>query len=186
MRHLTKLLDEGNNILIVAPRRVGKTSLVRETFRRMEGRDSDYLLFVDVQHCSTPQDVIIALSLAIRPYEHLWDRVTGAFSIFFKQLESVTIPDYLEINLREGLTGDWQTKGKKIFDNLAQADRPLTICLDELPIMITRLLQPSAQETYESKRSQADVFSPGCGGLCCNIRILFASSSAVPSASNQS
>ena len=158
MRRLRELIDEGNNILIIAPRRVGKTSLVRETFRRMEDRERDYLLFVDVQHCSTPQDVIVSLSLAIQPYKHLWDRVTDTFKIFFKQLESVIIFDNLEIKLREGLTGDWQAKGQKILHNLAQADRPLTICLDELPIMLTRLLQPTAQETYESKRREADVF----------------------------
>jgi len=57
VRRLTELIDDGNNILIVAPRRVGKTSLVRETFRRMEERNRDYLLFADVQHCSTPEEL---------------------------------------------------------------------------------------------------------------------------------
>jgi len=59
LERLIRLLDEGNGILIVAPRRVGKTSLVREAFRRMEERGRDDLLFVDVQDCSSPQDVIL-------------------------------------------------------------------------------------------------------------------------------
>jgi len=45
---LTELIDEGNNVLLVAPRRVGKTSLVRETFHRLDGRGRDYPLFVDI------------------------------------------------------------------------------------------------------------------------------------------
>ncbi len=51
VNRLTQLLDEKNNILLVAPRRIGKTSLVRETFRRMEGRGKDYLLFGEDRRC---------------------------------------------------------------------------------------------------------------------------------------
>jgi len=71
LKHLIGLLDEGNSILIVAPRRVGKTSLVHEAFRRMEVRGRDDLLFVDVQDCSSPQDVIVSLSLAAQPYNSI-------------------------------------------------------------------------------------------------------------------
>ena len=158
LEHLIRLLDEGNSLLIVAPRRVGKTSLVREAFRRMEERGWDDLLFVDVQDCSSPQDVIVSLSLAAQPYKHLWTKVTDTFSAFLKQVESAEIPDVFGIKLREGLTGDWQSKGQTILHNLSQTDKPLTICLDELPIMLSRLLQPTTSETYPSKRNAADVF----------------------------
>ena len=158
LEQLIRLLDEGNSILIVAPRRVGKTSLVREAFRRMEKRGRDDLLFVDVQDCSSPQDVIVSLSLAAQPYKHLWAKVTDTFSAFLKQVESAQIPDVFGIKLREGLTGDWQAKGQSILKNLSQTDKPLTICLDELPIMLSRLLQPTTSETYPSKRDAADVF----------------------------
>ena len=52
IKRLTALIDEGNNILVVAPRRVGKTSLIRETFRRLDDKDAGYHLFVHVQDCS--------------------------------------------------------------------------------------------------------------------------------------
>jgi hypothetical protein len=158
LEQLIKLLDEGNNILIVAPRRVGKTSLVREAFRRMSERGRDDLLFVDVQDCSTPQDVIVSIAMAAKPHSNLWNKITGTFAEIFKQLESVQIPDILEIKIREGLIGDWQTKGQKILSHLAQSNRPLTICLDELPIMLSRLLQPKTSEAYEIKRNEADIF----------------------------
>jgi len=54
VRLLTELIDEGNNTLIVAPRRVGKTSLVQETFRRMEERRGDYLLYAPDGHPKYP------------------------------------------------------------------------------------------------------------------------------------
>ncbi len=162
VRRLTELIDDGNNILIVAPRRVGKTSLVRETFRRMEERNRDYLLFADVQHCSTPEELIATISLVAYPYQALRDKILDVFSAFWKQfrenVESVGSNELLEIKFREGLTGDWQAKGQKILQNLAQADRPIAICFDELPIMLTRLLSASNESDYEPKKKSAGVF----------------------------
>ena len=162
IQRLTGLINENNNILIVAPRRVGKTSLVHETFRRLQKEGLDYLLYVDIQHCSTPEDVIVALSLSACPYKELSDKILDAFKFFWKQIqdniESIKSDQLLEIKFREGLTGDWQAKGQKIMDNLAQADRPITICFDELPVMITRLLKSANESEYHQKRLTADVF----------------------------
>ena len=92
VRHLTGLIDEGNNTLIVAPRRVGKTSLVRETFRRMGEHNNYYLLYADVQHCSTPEDVIVAISLEAYPHQALRNKVLGAFNAFWRQFRDNAIP----------------------------------------------------------------------------------------------
>ena len=163
VRLLTELIDEGNNTLIVAPRRVGKTSLVQETFRRMEERGRDYLLYADVQHCSTPEDVIVVISLVAYPHQDLRDKVLDAFTAFWKQfrdnVESVGSGELLEIKFREGLTGgDWQAKGQKILQGLAQADRPIALCFDELPIMLSRVLGAPNKTDYELKRRDAGVF----------------------------
>ncbi|MCP4593438.1 MAG: hypothetical protein GY842_22100 [bacterium] len=96
--------------MLVAPRRIGKTSLVRETFRRMEERGNDYLLFVDVQDCKTPEDVIVALSLAAQPYGSLASKIADAFSSFWDgfrdKVESVGTSELLELRFREGIAGD--------------------------------------------------------------------------------
>jgi hypothetical protein len=163
VRLLTGLIDEGNNTLIVAPRRVGKTSLVQETFRRMEERGRDYLLYADVQHCSTPEDVIVVISLVASPHKVLYAKVLDAFATFWKHfrnnIESVGSQEILEIRFREGLAGgDWQAKGQKILNGLAQADRPIAICLDELPIMLSRFLASRDKTEYELKQKDAGVF----------------------------
>ncbi|MDY6972656.1 MAG: ATP-binding protein [Thermodesulfobacteriota bacterium] len=163
VRLLTSLIDEGNNTLIVAPRRVGKTSLVRETFRRMEERKQDYLLYADIQHCSTPEDVVVAVSMVAYPHQALRDRVLGVFSAFLRQcrdnVESVGSGELLEIKFREGLAGgDWQVKGRNILQGLARSDKPIALCFDELPVMISRLLSARNKTEYESKRRDADLF----------------------------
>ncbi len=157
---LTHLLDAKNNILLVAPRRIGKTSLVRETFRSMEDRGEDYLIFVDVQDCKTPEDVIVALALAAQPHRNLAAKITDAFSSFWEgfrdNVESVGTAELLELRFREGIAGDWRAKAGKIVHNLAEADRPIAICLDELPVMLNRLVTGPGDPT--ERRATAEVF----------------------------
>jgi uncharacterized protein len=159
---LADLINEGSNILVVAPRRVGKTSLIRETFRRLDEDQTRYHLFVDVQHCSTPEDVITAISMETAPYTALHQKILGVLGAFWKQIqdniESIGSKGVLEIKIREGLKGDWQAKGRDIMENLAKADRPVTVCLDELPIMLSRLLGNKTDADYQQKRKEADVF----------------------------
>ena len=157
---LTQLLDQKNNILLVAPRRIGKTSLVRETFRRMEERGEDYPLFVDVQDCKTPEEVIVALALAAQPYRDLASKIADAFSSFWRgfreNVDSVGTSELLELRFREGIAGDWRAKAGKIVQSLAEADRPIAICLDELPVMLNRLVTSPGDP--EERRAAAELF----------------------------
>jgi uncharacterized protein len=143
----------GSNLLMVAPRRVGKTSLIRETFMRIEKKNSHYLIFLDIQNCSTAEDVMVALSMGAYQYQPLQKKVTDVFKALWKQLkdsvESISAPEILEIRLREGFKADWQVKGNELLANLSKADRPIIICMDELPIMVSRLLKKSSQETED-------------------------------------
>ena len=74
---LEELLDEGANVLMVAPRRVGKTSLMHETARRLGERY--HCLLVDLQRGRGPGDAIVELSLATRGIRSLWNRTTEVF-----------------------------------------------------------------------------------------------------------
>jgi len=157
---LIQLMDERNNVLLVAPRRIGKTSLVREVFRRMKERGQDYPVFADVQDCSTPEDVIVALSMAAQPYGSLASRISDAFASFLQNfrdgIESVGAADLLEIRFRAAIAGDWRAKAGKIVEKLAEADRPVAICLDELPVMLNRLITGPGDAA--DRRAAAELF----------------------------
>ena len=127
-------IDAGAHQLLIAQRRMGKTSLMRETARRLGDR---YLVvFVDLQKCSSSPDVIVELSLALHPYKPLWKKLAGVFGAasarVFENIESVQLGE-IGLTLRSGLTGEWQRRGDELLSLLADTDRPVLLLIDEAP-----------------------------------------------------
>ena len=150
-------LDDGAHLLVVAPRRIGKTSLLKEAAVRLSDR---YLcLFIDLQKAHSAEDAVVELSLAAHPRTPLWDRVKSVFSSVLRNaLESIKI-DELTITLRSGLTsGDWQPKGDRVFEILAAHHPPVVLLFDEVPILVNRLLKGDDYAITPERREATDAF----------------------------
>jgi hypothetical protein len=133
-----RLIDEGANILLTAPRRVGKTSLMREVAERLEHR---YIcLEIDLEGAQTAADAVVQLSLATRPHLALWDRTKNIFKNLLSGVESLSV-DELSIKLRDGLGSDWQARADDLLVGLAAAEKPVLLLIDEFPILVSRLLK---------------------------------------------
>lgn len=156
----TGLLDEGAHILLVAPRRIGKTSLMREVARRINAR---YIcLQVDLQKSQLAADAVVELSVATRPYRKLWEKTSDIFRniwcLVTDTIESLKI-DELTLTLRSGLTsGDWMAKGDRLLDNLADSDRPVVILFDEIAILVNRMLKGSDYKITPERIKEVDAF----------------------------
>lgn len=155
LRAFIEHLDEGSNILLVAPRRTGKTSLMREAGRRIADRYD--CLHVNLEDCRTPADAVVALSLATREYRGLWDRTVEVFRNVLGRVEELGV-DELTIKLQDGAAGDWRPKGDRLFAALAAADRPVVVFLDEVPLLVNRLLRDENGDARPGGREAADVF----------------------------
>ena len=69
-------LDNGDHLLLVAQRRMGKTSLMHEVARRIASR---YIcLHIDLQDALNAADAIAELSVATRKHRSLWAQNSGA------------------------------------------------------------------------------------------------------------
>ncbi len=155
----TSRVDEGAHQLLSAQRRMGKTSLMKETARRLQGR---YLcVFVDLQKCDSAADAIVALSVAVHPHKSLWRKLTGVFGTAFERfrdnVESVDLGE-IAINLRAELAGQWQRRGDQLLDVLAGSDVPVLLLVDELPILVNRILKGDDYTITPQRRRQADLF----------------------------
>jgi uncharacterized protein len=155
LAELRELLDGGAHVLLVAPRRVGKTSLMRELGRRLE--ESHRCLFVDLEGAQSAADAVAELGLATRSHRSLWKRTQEVFRGLLDNVESIGAYE-VSIKLREGAASGWQTRGQRLFDSLAQHEEPVIVFMDELPILINRMLKGDDYQITPARRREADMF----------------------------
>ncbi len=153
-------VDAGAHQLLIAQRRMGKTSLLREAEIRL--KDRYICLFIDLQKAKSGPDMVVELSKAIQPYKSLWDKAGELFKNIFKtitdNIEKIGMEDF-GITLRAGLTsGNWTEKGDKLFAILAESDTPVLLLMDEVPILVNRMLKGDDFIITPERRAMADEF----------------------------
>lgn len=153
-------IDEGVHVLLVAQRRMGKTSLMAEVAEMLN--DRCICLFVDLQKCQNGSDSIVELSLKIRPYQNLWEKTKVVFSNVLSRVtdsvETVQISE-LGVTLRSGLNrGNWADKGDHLLDILAAADKPVILLLDEVAIMVNNMLKDEDNNVTAEGKAQTNEF----------------------------
>ena len=86
-------IADGAHQLLIAQRRMGKTSLMKEVARRL--KDKYLCLFIDLQKCSSAADVIVELGVAIYPHKSLWGKLGSVFAsaaqLFRERVESPSL-----------------------------------------------------------------------------------------------
>ncbi|HEX2094181.1 MAG TPA: hypothetical protein VHG28_17390 [Longimicrobiaceae bacterium] len=146
-----RYLDEGASMYLVAQRRIGKTSLMREVSRRIDQR---YIcLHIDLQDAGSAPDFVAALGAATYPHKSLWAKTKTVFgnvaALAGNVIESLQIQE-IQLTIREGLLqGNWETKGAQLLEALAASGQPVVIFMDEVPVMVNRILKGPEHELSE-------------------------------------
>ncbi|MFV8751751.1 ATP-binding protein [Nannocystaceae bacterium ST9] len=137
VQELSRLLRDGANVSITAPRRIGKTSLMREVARQLEG---EFLaIHVDLQSAMTPEDVVAELAVASREHRDLHRRV---LDIFRAKIGAVEQLEYGEIamRIRSAAATNWQGNADRLLAEFVDNQPPVVVYIDELAILVSRLL----------------------------------------------
>ena len=131
----------GQSILLVAPRRFGKTSVM---YRLIDDPKNGFVsIHADLEPFTEAAELItqlavqlaqqnesIATSLRYFPKE-LWD----GFKKTFAEIDL----HYVKLKLREHIRGSWQDSGEELFKQTAALGKPVLFVLDELPMMLDRM-----------------------------------------------
>ncbi len=132
---------------MLAPRRVGKSSLMRELER--EPPKDWTVIYVNVEGGNSPTDCIAAILAefaSIPQYRTLFDAApfSGAVRDVFERFRSTTIDiDVLRIELRSAIGRDWDSAAARLQSRLMKvptAQNRLLVIIDELPLLISRML----------------------------------------------
>ena len=156
LRWLWDRLRQGGHVHMLAPRRVGKTSLMLEL--RRKPRANWHVVYVDVQGVSGPADWVAAVmaELAVTPTYRTWlEAVPFAKSVsdVWQQVRNaqVNVP-FLRVELRSAMGNEWPDAMDRLQARLSQmpeASGHLLIIVDELPVLVARMLR--------DKRGHAEV-----------------------------
>ncbi len=159
---LQERVRDGTHTLLTAQRRMGKTSLVRELLRRLQTSGEFETVFVDVEAAADPADAIAEIGIRCRPLRGAFDRIRAGFVNVLKEtsdrIEHLSVAD-LKVKLRAGIdAGNWSDRGDGVFAALAASHNPVVLAIDELPILVNRLLKGDSDHVTPEGRALADTF----------------------------
>ena len=157
---LTERVHDGTHTLLTAQRRMGKTSLVRELLRRLKHEGQFETIFVDLEAADTSADAIAEIGARSMSAQGAWRRIQSGFANVFHgvvdHVDTLTVTE-VQVKLRAGIdAGNWQQKGDEIFAALAANERPLVLAIDELPILVNRLLKGQDYRMTPERKQTVD------------------------------
>ena len=144
LKLLESRVRDGNHIVMTGQRRMGKTSILQELGRRLEGEGWTFL-FADVEGAVLEEDVVTKLAEAVyrhRPWtSRVWRTMGRGLTEFMGRIEYASAHEFA-LGFRSALNaGNWKRHGEQLVSQCAKFDEPVLIALDEVPIFLNRLLE---------------------------------------------
>lgn len=133
---LVKSVTNGNNMVIISPRRMGKTGLIQFCYDKPEIADEYYTFFIDILHTSSLREFTYLLGRAI--YETLLPLSRKMANLFIQTIKSISgkfgfdpITGMPTFNVELGDIDRPEYTLDEIFQYLAHADKPCIVAIDE-------------------------------------------------------
>ena len=155
---LVHYLTNGNNVVLISPRRMGKTGLIHHCYDDERIRDEYFTFFVDILHTSNLREFTYNLGRSI--YKELvprGKRLAKGFIQALKSLSGTISIDTLNGNPSFGVElGDIANPEltlEEIFDYLDQARKPCIMAIDEFQ-QITHYPEKNIEALLRSRIQQ--------------------------------
>lgn len=158
LSNLTGRVENGTHTLLTAQRRMGKTSLVRELLRRLAETRRFETVFVDLEGTRNAADAIAELDTGLRSTTGKRGRAVARWRVFAERFDEAGIGP-LRLKMRANIDhGNWQHEGDRVFKAFAECSRPVVLAIDELPILVNRLLKGDDYRITTERKEAADLF----------------------------
>ena len=159
---LSERVSNGTHTLLTAQRRMGKTSLVRELLRRLTAEGRFQTVFVDLEDARTAADAVAEIAAQSRPAQRTWRLIKAWFANALRgvagQIDTVSVAE-VRVKLRAGIdAGNWRQKGDEVWAALAENALPVVLAIDELPILVNRMLKDDDYRITPEGKQAVDEF----------------------------
>ena len=133
---LIKQIENGRNVVLMSPRRLGKTGLIHHLFSQQQITDNYHTFFVDIYSASTLQEMCYIFGKAV--FERLKSRKEKQWELFFKTIKSLRAgfkidPITGEPSIELGIAAieNPATTLEEIFTYMEEAELPCIVAFDE-------------------------------------------------------
>ncbi len=141
---------EKHNVLLIAPRRIGKTSVM---YRMLEKPIHGWKpIHLNVEDIKMPSDFLITLIEAIREHQPAffkealaksWDFLKGLLST----IEKVEAYEFkIQLRKKENLKENWQERANQLLQRIQASPDRILFIIDELPDMLNGMLESTATD----------------------------------------
>jgi hypothetical protein len=146
-RHLREILKH-DDILLLGPRRIGKTSLARAVMA-LARRDGWQAIEINVASCIDERGFLDKLEGELKKamgslVGKLWDGAREKLGALGKRIKSLKLGGFgatAEVGLAGTETDDWTKVGNDLLALLGELDDHWLIYVDELPIMLFNIIR---------------------------------------------
>ncbi|MDY7018877.1 MAG: ATP-binding protein [Chloroflexota bacterium] len=140
---------ERDHILLVAPRRFGKTSLMLRL--KDEPRENYRVFYLDTEWIKGASDFISEIAAELlndKGICQVFKQIGGFFNTILGQVKEIQIAE-VKLALRDKLAKDWQEKGREFIFHLKDVEGNVVVIVDEFPLMIERILRIDKREAED-------------------------------------
>lgn len=131
-----KTITNENNLVIISPRRMGKTGLIQFCFDKPEISEEYYTFFIDILHTTSLREFTYVLGRTI--YETLLPNSKKMASLFIQTIKSISgklgydpVTNMPTFNIGLGDIEKPEYTLDEIFQYLDEADKPCIVAIDE-------------------------------------------------------
>lgn len=138
---LTRLVTNGNNVALLAPRRLGKTGLIHHCFEQKNIKDNYYTFIVDIYATKDLQEFVYEMGKAVlatlKPLgRKIWELFLNTLGTLRSSI-SFDINGNPEWGLGVGDIKMPESTLDEIFAYLAHTDKPCIVAIDEFQVIAT-------------------------------------------------
>ena len=174
---LRKQIQNGRDVALISPRRIGKSGLIQHFFNQSDIKEQYYVFFIDIYATTSLAEFVYTLGKEIyaqlKPQSTLWKekffQVICSFRIGFK-LDSMTGEPSFDLGL--GDIQAPQTSLDEIFAYIEEADKPCIIAIDEFQ-QISEYAEKNVEALLRTKIQMCHhaqfIFSGSKRHVMCNM-----------------
>jgi hypothetical protein len=143
-----------DSVLLIAPRRFGKTSIMRRLEKELLSQDG-LCVFIEVEDIYSPQRFLSEMVMALLGGERIRKKIKmrsafeKSFNWFKENIEEVGVYVFrakLRSNIEADLKEDWTEKARLIFEIINSFESNVYFIVDEFPIAIKNMGPEDAEK----------------------------------------